>query len=131
MQQTRDTHMYIYIFVRIISKNKKIFFTFQKQKSILQNYVHSRQYAIMSSTSQKHQAFVAEPLGQKPVTDCAGIGKVLGEKLKDKGFEFAYNLVGQFLLFNKDVETMEELDWVTNYILERSHFFKEQKIQIQ
>ena len=64
----------------------------------------------MSSTSQKHQAFISEPLGEKPVTECAGIGKVLGEKLKDNGFEYAYNLVGQYLLFNKDVETLQ--DWL-------------------
>merc|ERR1712047_191059 len=62
----------------------------------------------MSSTSQKHQAFISEPLEEKSVTECAGIGKVLGEKLKNAGFEYAYNLVGQFLLFNKDVDTMQE-----------------------
>lgn len=62
----------------------------------------------MSSTSQKHAAFVAEPVGEKLVTECAGIGKVLGQRLKDLGYEYAYNLVGQFLLFNKDMETLEE-----------------------
>lgn len=41
----------------------------------------------MSSTLEVRRCFVAEPMGEKPVTDLAGVGESLGRKLKSIGFD--------------------------------------------
>ena len=64
----------------------------------------------MSSTSQKHRNFVSEPMGEKDVYQLAGIGKVLGGKLEENGFDKAYIVLGQYLVLRKDEEMF--LDWM-------------------
>ena len=64
----------------------------------------------MSSTSQKHREFVSEPMGDKPVTALAGIGETMGGRLRDKGFDQAYVVLGQFLVLKKNEELFK--DWL-------------------
>ncbi|KAB7499225.1 UNVERIFIED_CONTAM: hypothetical protein RMT77_006081 [Armadillidium vulgare] len=64
----------------------------------------------MSTTSQKHRNFVAEPMGDKSVTELAGIGNVLGDRLSSKGFDKAYVVLGQFLVLKKNEELF--IDWI-------------------
>ncbi|CAG0913294.1 unnamed protein product [Notodromas monacha] len=59
------------------------------------------------STSQKLRNFVTEPMGDKPVTAVAGIGEVLGDRLVAKGYDKAYVLFGQFLVFKKDEDLFQ------------------------
>ncbi len=49
-------------------------------------------------------------MGEKPVTDLAGIGPVLGERLSEKGFDKAYVVLGQFLVLKKNGELF--MDWL-------------------
>ena len=41
-------------------------------------------------------------MGEKTVTDLAGIGEVLGKRLESKGFDKAYVVLGQFCLLKKN-----------------------------
>ena len=47
-------------------------------------------------------------MGDKLVTELAGIGGVLGGRLSDKGFDKAYVVLGQFLILKKDQDIFKE-----------------------
>jgi hypothetical protein len=64
----------------------------------------------MTQTTQKHQDFISEPIGDKAVTSIAGIGNVLGVRLLNKGYDKAYILLGYFLTFKKDEKLFK--DWL-------------------
>lgn len=55
----------------------------------------------MSSTSQKHRNFVAEPMGEKPVTELAGVGEVLGKRLETAGFDKVGRLCNVYKVVSK------------------------------
>lgn len=49
-------------------------------------------------------------MSDKPVTELAGIGPVLGDRLSDKGYDKAYVVLGQFLVLKKNQELF--MDWL-------------------
>ncbi|XP_017048451.1 barrier-to-autointegration factor-like [Drosophila ficusphila] len=70
----------------------------------------------------KLDIFIAEQIGNKPVTEIPGIGQILGSKLSKAGFDTASSVLGQFLLFkmNKDYfcDWMIEICQAKPYIAE-------------
>ncbi len=58
----------------------------------------------LKMTTKKHGDFVTEPMGNKPVTKLAGIGAVLGERLKQKGFAEARSVFGKFLVLDDEAK---------------------------
>lgn len=54
------------------------------------------------TTSQKHRRFCSEPMGDKLVYELPGIGPVLGGRLQNRGIIRARDVLGRFLVLNKD-----------------------------
>ena len=90
------------------------FLPFTAPSSHEQNCQYSPNERIIgSSTSQKHRNFVSDRIIKgKDVTELAGIGEVLGGRLKKKGFAQASDVHRKFLSFKKDQEKF--MDWL-NY----------------
>ncbi|PIK36829.1 putative barrier-to-autointegration factor B-like [Apostichopus japonicus] len=61
------------------------------------------------STSKKHREFVGEPMGDKPVTDLAGIDQFL-RQITEGRLNFAYTVLGQFLILEKNNELF--VSWI-------------------
>nr|XP_045014106.1 barrier-to-autointegration factor-like [Jaculus jaculus] len=56
--------------------------------------------------SPKHRDFMAEPMGRNQWG--VGIGGVLGKKLKERGFDKAYVVLGQFPVLKKGEDLFQE-----------------------
>lgn len=64
------------------------------------------------SDGSYYSCFTTEPIGSKPVTKLDGIGKILGRRLQQAGFDQAYVVLGQYLLLKRNKELFEE--WMKN-----------------
>jgi len=53
-------------------------------------------------------------MGEKEVSELAGIGPVLSKRFIEKGFDMAYVVLGQYLLLKKDEEMF--MDWVKDTV---------------
>ena len=60
------------------------------------------------ANSLKHTNFVGESMGDKLVTELAGIGEKLGVRLSHEGFDKAYVVLGQFLILKKNEDIFKK-----------------------
>uniref|UniRef100_G3MQQ5 Barrier-to-autointegration factor-like protein n=1 Tax=Amblyomma maculatum TaxID=34609 RepID=G3MQQ5_AMBMU len=64
------------------------------------------------TASEKHRNLVSEPMGDKGVADLAGIDDNLGVTLKEKGFDKASMILGQFLVMGRSKDAF--ISWLKN-----------------
>ena len=72
----------------------------------------------MASNTKKHQDFVNEPMGNKPVTAVPGIGRAGGESLKAGGIDkvlqvLSYNF--RLIESHPRIKSIEELCMKNNF----------------
>uniref|UniRef100_A0A8C8LWD4 Barrier-to-autointegration factor n=1 Tax=Oncorhynchus tshawytscha TaxID=74940 RepID=A0A8C8LWD4_ONCTS len=60
------------------------------------------------TTSQKHQSFVTEPMGNRSVRDVPGIGPAHGRTLEERGMPRADQLLGDYLKRGRDKGQFQE-----------------------
>jgi hypothetical protein len=66
------------------------------------------------SAIEKCKNLIDTGMKDMPVGAISGIGVVYEEKLRSHGIYFAYNLLGQFLILNKDKDAFR--DWMLTTI---------------
>lgn len=64
----------------------------------------------MTNTTQKFRRFVDEPMGEKDVSALPGIGNTFASVFKENGFNMAHQVLGQYLVFDKDENRFK--DWL-------------------
>lgn len=65
----------------------------------MNNFTNYRSERNIKFKMESNSNFVSEPIGDKPVTSLPGIGKTLGKRLTDKGFDkvcVSYNMDFEF-----------------------------------
>jgi hypothetical protein len=78
---------------------------------ILEKY---EDYTYIYWKTEKFLNFVNNRMQNKEIDMVYGIGAIYGEKLRAKGFEKAYHLLGQFLVMSRDQEVF--ISWLQKEI---------------
>lgn len=74
----------------------------------IRSLVVQKQCNMNQTTSQKHTAFVSEPMGNKHVRYLAGIEKTVGENLASNGIDKAYLVLANYLIVGKSTYQFEK-----------------------
>ncbi|XP_031348182.1 barrier-to-autointegration factor-like [Photinus pyralis] len=64
------------------------------------------------STSVKHQNFVKEPMGNKPVNHLPGIGQVASARMNERNITQASQVYGKYLVESRNPVAFE--NWMKN-----------------
>jgi hypothetical protein len=72
------------------------------------DYMNTNGYINMEVRTQKGITFCYETMRNKNIIEVDGIGEKASSILKDRGYTYAYQILGQFLLLNCD---KKDFDW--------------------